>query len=114
MDGFEQATIKIEKVREFEELKAAIVRVFAPEKVEKFLKKVQGAGLRIRHVEPILEKCLIEQVDEVLKKSGKTSKGLYQLLPLTDQAQMREYYLSKMEEVSPELRSKFQKIYRYY
>ena len=114
MDGFEQATIKIEKEQEFEELKSAIVRVFSPEKVEKFLKKVQGAGLRIRYVEPILQKGLIEQNDETLKKSGKKSNGLYQSLPMTDQAQMREFYLSKMEEVSPELRSKYQKIYRYY
>jgi hypothetical protein len=114
MDGFEQATIKIENEQEFEELKASIVRVFTPESVEKFLKKVQGAGLRIRNVEPILEKGLIEQVDASLKKSGKTGKGLYQSLPMTDQAQMREFYLSKMEEVSPELRSKYQKVYRYY
>ena len=114
MGGFEQATIKVQKEWEFEELKAAIVRVFAPEKVEKFLKKVQSAGVRIRHLEPVLEKGLMEQVDEVLKKSGKTSNGLYQSLPLSDQAQMREFYLSKMEEVTPDLRSKFQKIYRYY
>jgi hypothetical protein len=114
MTGFEQATIKIEDEQKFGELKDSITRAFAPGKVEKFLKKVQGAGVRIRHLEPILEKGLVEQVDEVLKKSGKTSKGLYQALPLSDQAQMREFYLSKMEEVSPELRSKFQKIYRYY
>ena len=114
MGGFEQATIKIEKEQEFEELRSSIARIFSPEKVEKFLKKVQGAGIRIRHVEPILEKGLIEQVDEVLKKSGKTGRSLYQSLPMTDQAQMREFYLSKMEEVSPELRNKYQKVYRYY
>jgi hypothetical protein len=114
MTGFEQATIKIEDEQKFGELKDSITRVFSPEKVEKFLKKVQSAGLRIRHVEPILQKGLIEQADETLKKSGKTGIGLYQSLPMTDQAQMREFYLSKMEEVSPELRSKYQKIYRYY
>jgi hypothetical protein len=114
MVGFEQATIKIEDEEKFGELKDSITRLFAAEKAEKFLKKVQGAGLRIRNLEPILEKGLFEQVDEVLKKSGKTSKGLYQALPLSDQAQMREFYLSKMEEVAPELRSKYQKIYRYY
>jgi hypothetical protein len=35
-------------------------------------------------------------------------------LTLTDQAQMKEFYLSKIEEVGPDLRAKFQKIYQYY
>ena len=115
MVGFEQATIKIEDEQKYNELKDAITRVFAPEKVEKFLKKVQGAGLRIRKLEPILAKGLIEQVDGALAKAGKTAgRQLYEALTTSDQAQMREFYLFRLEEVSPELRSKSQKIYRYY
>jgi hypothetical protein len=39
---------------------------------------------------------------------------LYQALPLSDQAQMREFYLSKLETVDVALRHKFKKLYQYY
>jgi len=112
--GYEQAAIKVEKVKEFEELKSAIERAFHPEKVEKFLKQAKRNDLRIRDLEAALAKGIFEQVDEVLAKSGKSGQGLYLLLTLSDQAQMREFYLSKLEEVEPKLRAKFQKLYRYY
>jgi hypothetical protein len=34
-------------------------------------------------------------------------------LPVSDQGQMREFYLSKIEEVEPALRVKFHKLYQY-
>jgi hypothetical protein len=43
-----------------------------------------------------------------------SAKDLYSALTLTDQAQMKEFYLSKIEEVGPELRARFQKLYQYY
>ena len=112
--GFEQAALKVEKEAEFEELKGAVVRVFAPEKVERFLKQMRSHDLRMRDVDGVLAKRLLEKVDEVLAKSGKSAQGLYDALPVSDQAQMREFYLSKLEEVVPELRARFQKLYRYY
>jgi hypothetical protein len=112
--SFEQAVLKVEKEAEFEELKGAVVRAFAPEKVERFLKQVRGNDLRVRDVDGVLAKRLIEKVDGTLAKSGKTAQGLYQALPVSDQAQMREFYLSKLEEVAPAMRTKFQKLYRYY
>jgi len=39
---------------------------------------------------------------------------LYQALPLSDQAQMREFYLSQLETVDIALRHKFKKLYQYY
>ncbi len=39
---------------------------------------------------------------------------LYQALPVSDQAQMREFYLSKLEGVDMALRHKFKKLYQYY
>jgi len=39
---------------------------------------------------------------------------LYEALPLSDQAQIREFYLSKVEEVDAALRTKFHKLYQYY
>jgi hypothetical protein len=112
--SFEQAVLKVEKEAEFEELKGAVTRAFSPGKVEQFLKQVRGNGLRVRDVDGVLAKRLIEKLDEGLAKSGKTAQGLYQALPVSDQAQMREFYLSKVEEVKPELRTKFQKLYQYY
>jgi hypothetical protein len=112
--GFRQATIKVEREKEFEELKGAIVRAFEQERVEKFLKRVHSAGCRVRNLEPILANGILEKSDDGLAKSGTAAQKLYQSLTVSDQAQMREFYLSKVEEVAPELRAKYQKIYRYY
>ena len=108
--AFEQATIKVEKEKEFGELKAAISRAFAPESVEKYLKKLANSGLRVRDFDSVLAKRVLEQVGAL---SG-SAKDLYAALTLTDQAQMKEFYLSKIEEASPELRAKYQKLYQYY
>jgi hypothetical protein len=61
-----------------------------------------------------LEKQAIEHVDSALKQSGKSAKALYEGLPLSDQGQMREFYLSKLEQVEPTLRHKFHKVFQYY
>ena len=76
--GFQQAAIRIEREQEFEELKGAINRAFGPEKVEKFLKRVQGNGIRVRDFEAVLAKDILEQVDETLAKSR--AQSLYQAL----------------------------------
>ena len=47
-------------------------------------------------------------------KSDLSAWQLYQALPLSDQAQMREFYLSKLETVDTALRHKFKKLYQYY
>jgi|ERR1051326_15561 DNA-binding HxlR family transcriptional regulator len=112
--GFEQATIKVEKEAEFEELKAAIERSFRPESVEQFLKRLSSEGLRVRDWDAVVSKRVLEKVDSVLAKSGKKASELYQALSLSDQAQMREFYLFRIEEVDPKLRAKFHKIYQYY
>ena len=65
--AFEQATIKVEKEKEFGELKAAISRAFAPESVEKFLKKMASTGLRIRDFDSVLAKRVLEQVGRVVR-----------------------------------------------
>jgi hypothetical protein len=39
---------------------------------------------------------------------------LYQGLPVSDQAQIRELYLSRIEQVDRVLRERFSKLYRYY
>jgi len=111
--GFEQATIKVEQEKEFGELKGAIERVFRPEQVEKFLKRVEKEGIRVRQWDKVITQSVIERVDDKFGKST-TGRKLYEALPVSDQAQMREFYLSKLEAVSQELRTKYKKIYQYY
>src|SRR5262249_40657607 len=101
MRSFEQAVIKVEKEKEFGEVKGAIEGAFRPEQVEKFLKRVQGKSLPIRDLDSILAQKVF---DHQTAAPGTDARGLYQSLTLSDQAQMREFYLFKVEEVSPELR----------
>jgi hypothetical protein len=110
--AFEQAGIEIQKKEEFEELKDAVRSAFSQEIVEKYLKKVASTGLRIRDFDSVLAKKVLERVGALSK--GQSANGLYSALTLTDRAQMKEFYLFKIEEVEPELRAKYQKIYQYY
>jgi hypothetical protein len=112
--GFEKATIPIEKPQEFAELKSAVERAFLPENLQKFLKRLDSKGVRIRNFAGVLEKTCIEYVDPTFKKTGKTASGLYKVLPVPDQGQMREFYLSKIEEVDSATRSRFKQLYQYY
>jgi hypothetical protein len=109
--GFEQATIKVEKEKEYEELKSAVSHAFSPGRIEKFLKRVNSEGVRVRDWDSVLTKRILEQVAE---EKGIAARQLYDALPVSDQAQIREFYLSRAEEVDPALRTKFQKLFRYY
>ena len=111
--GFEQAAIRIEKEKEFAQLKDAMARVLGNE-VESFLRRLQKKSIRVRDFDLLLASGILEDIDEPLAKSGKTARQWYQELSLTDQAQLREFYLSQIEQVDPALRTKFHKIYRYY
>jgi len=111
---FEQAGIKIEKEQEFQALRQSIERVLGSALIGKFFGKLGKKSVRIREFEKVLDLKLMEAVDETLAKSGHTAKQLYTALPVTDQGQIRELYLTKIEEVSPELRQKFHKLYSYY
>jgi hypothetical protein len=112
--SFEQAAIKVEKEREFAELRDAITRIFAPDKVERFLDRLRKESVRIRDFDSVLAVAALEQADQELSKSGKSARQWYQELTTSDQAQLREFYLFKVEEVDPTVRAKYQKLYRYY
>ncbi len=112
--GFEQATIKIEKQQEFAKLQAAVEQAFLPEKVERFLKQLGRKGIRIREFDAVLSARTLEAVAGAAAKSDLSAWQLYQALPLSDQAQMREFYLSKLETVDIALWHKFKKLYQYY
>ena len=108
--AFEQAAIKIEKAPEFARLQAAVEQAFLPEKAEQFLKQLDRKGIRVRDVDAVLAQRVLEGFGE----PGLNAQQLYQALTLSDQAQMRELYLSKLESVDVALRHKFKKLYQYY
>jgi hypothetical protein len=113
--GFEQATIKIEKPQEFAKLQAAVELAFLPEKVQRFLKQLDRKGIRVREFDAVLSARVLEDVvGGSAAKSDLSAWQLYQALPLSDQAQMREFYLSKLETVGTALRHRFKKLYQYY
>jgi hypothetical protein len=115
MVGFEQAAIKIEKQQEFAKLQAAVEQAFRSEKVERFLKQLDRKRIRIREFDSVLSaRALEDAAGESEAKSDLSSWQLYQALPLSDQAQMREFYLSKLETLDTALRHKFKKLYQYY
>jgi predicted naringenin-chalcone synthase len=108
--AFEQAAIKVQKEQEFAELQAAIAQAFLPEKVEQYLKQLDRKGIRVRDVDAVFAQRVLEGFSE----PGLNAQQMYQSLPLSDQAQIREFYLSKLEGVDVALRHKFKKLYQYY
>jgi hypothetical protein len=112
MTGFEQATLKVDNEQEFQELRGAIDRALGADLVAKFLKQMESSGVRIRDFDAVLAKGVFEKGDKSLAK--KQAGSLYQSLTVSDQSQIREFYLSRIEQVEPALRTKFQKLYRYY
>jgi hypothetical protein len=108
---FEPGVIKVEKELEFGELKSAIEKVFSVERVGKFLKALDGRKIRVRNLDAVLA---ADVIDGAAGDKAGTARTLHGALPIPDQAQVREFYLSKVEEVGPALRLKFQKLYQYY
>ncbi len=108
--AFQQASIEVQKVEEFRQLKNAIERAFSPESVEKFLGILQSKGVRVRQFEVVLQKKLLEKVEPQLKGA----KPLYESLGVSEQALIRERYLALLEQIDPAVRTKFQKLYASY
>ena len=111
---FQQAGIRVEKLDEFEQLQSAISRVFAPADVRNYLRLLERKNVPIRDFPRVLREKLLERADVSLGRSGKSAQQLYDALPVSDQAQMREFYLTTLEAVEAGLRNKFNKLYRYY
>ena len=110
--AFEQATIKIQSEAEFRQLQSAVEQAFLPEKTERFLNRLERKGVRVRDFDGVLAARALE--DAVGKQDGLNASQLYEALPVSDQAQMREFYLSKLEGIGAALRHKFKKLYQYY
>ncbi|MGD1213900.1 MAG: hypothetical protein ABR861_02810 [Terriglobales bacterium] len=108
---FEPGVIKVEKEREFGDLKAAMEKAFAADRLTKYLKELDSRKIRIRNLDVVFA---ADAIDRATGDKAGTARSLYRSLPVSDQAQVREFYLSKIEEVDPALRAKFHELYQYY
>jgi hypothetical protein len=111
---FQQAGLKVEKLEEFGQLQSALQRVYGPQNVARFLRLLQRKGVPIRDFERVLREKLLEAVDPSGSKDGRSATQLYEALSVSDQAQIREQYLTALEDVDLSLREKYSKLYRYY
>jgi len=102
---YTQAGIAVENQQVFGELKTAVDAVFAPQAVAKFLRSMERSSLRIRDFAGVLRKGLLPQAQ---------AEQLFASLGTADQAQLREHYLTRLEQVDAAVRSKFKKLYSYY
>ncbi len=101
---YEQAVLTVEDPQRFGTVHQAVESAFAASGVEGFLGAVERAQLRIRHFETVLKAKLL----------GETALAEYNRLGNADQGQIREFYLASLEQVAPDLRQKFFKLYAYY
>jgi len=108
--AFEKAAIKVQKEQEFARLQGAVEQAFLSAMVERFLKQLDRKGIRVRDFDAVLAQRGLEGFGE----AGLDARQLYGSLPVSDQALMREFYLSKLEGVDIGLRHKFKKLYQYY
>jgi hypothetical protein len=108
---FEQGVIKVENEREFGDLKTAMEKAFAAGRGTKYLKVLDTRNIRVRNLDAVFA---ADVIDRATGDNGGRARSLYNSLPVSDQAQIREFYLSKIEEVDPALRAKFHKLYQYY
>jgi len=106
--AFEQAKLAVGNEVAFAEFKALLESAFSNANVERFLKSVSKQGLRIREFEPVRDAGLLDRY-----RGGKSVTELWNELTGADQGQVREMYLTKLEEVAPAMRKKFARLYQY-
>jgi hypothetical protein len=101
---YQQPVLAISDPETFNAVKAAIDTSFSSGRVADFLKSLEQSRLRIRDFETVLGKGHL----------GAATAAQYGRLGNSDQGQIRELYLASLEQVAPELREKFFKLYAYY
>jgi hypothetical protein len=101
---FTQAVLPIDDEVHFTAIKSSLESLFASGSIAGYLKRVRRSGLRIRDFEGLLQRGLL----------GASLSESYRALGDADRGQVRELYLSLVEQVPLELRSRFLKVYAYY
>jgi hypothetical protein len=101
---YQQPVLPISDPQTFNAVRGAIEASFSSGRVADFLKSLERSKLRIRDFEEVLGKGIL----------GDNTAAEYSRLGDGDQGQIRELYLARLEQVAPELREKFFKLYAYY
>jgi hypothetical protein len=101
---FVQTVLPIEDEAHFTAVKASLEPLFTSVNVAGYLKRVKQSKLRVRDFEGLLKRGLL----------GASTAEAYQALSDSDRGQARELYLSLVEKVPQELRTRFLKLYAYY
>jgi hypothetical protein len=107
---FIQAQIEVQNKQVFADLQRAIENALGLYSSE-FLHLLKRFGLRVRDFEQILRERVFEQLPG--EATRRSCEELFGELSLSDQGLIREFYLTRVEEVPPELRAKYAKLYRY-
>ena len=76
-------------------LRGIFENLFSTE-VGSFLTATKKKGLLIRHYETVLASGAMEKASGTLKQMKMTARELYDSLPTSDQAQIREFYLLRL------------------
>jgi hypothetical protein len=108
--GFQQATIPVQNAEAFSQLKKLIESALDVQRSQQLLAGIVNAGLVVWKFEAVLERSLLEKTVDVASGQG---KAWYQQLPMSDQAQIREFYLTHVEQVGGAVRDKYKKAFRY-
>ena len=101
---YQQPVLTISDPQSFGAVRSAIETSFSSARVADFLKSLERAKLRIRDFESVLGKGML----------GSGTQSKYGSLDNSDQGQIRELYLASLEQIAPELRERFFKLYAYY
>jgi len=101
---FEQATIPVQDEATYGVVRQALDEAFAPARLARFLGHVGGAKLRVRQFEAVLARGFL----------GAAAQAAYAKLSDADRGQIREQYLRRVEQVAPEVRQKFFRLYAGY
>jgi hypothetical protein len=101
---YQQPVLPISDPQTFNAVKSVIEASFSSGHVAEFLKSLERSKLRIRDFEDVLGKGNL----------GANTAAEYGRLGNADQGQIRELYLASLEQVAPELREKYFKLYAYY
>ena len=106
--AFQQATIEPQKQETVAALKARIDSALGADAIDGFMKGVVRAGFPIRQWDKLLSAGLLDKKDSAL-----SAKQLYAELGDSDRGLVREFYLTRIEQVPDAIREKYSKVYRY-
>jgi hypothetical protein len=107
---YTQAPLEVANQLLVAQLKSAVENALVMRKDE-FLQLVKRFGLQVRAFEQLLQQRVFEQLPGT--RVSRPCEELYRELGPSDQGLIREFYLTRLEEIPVELRAKYLRLFRY-